>query len=221
MIVTQSRWEYALSSSILIRTVIEDLEYLRTDWCSEISDVQLRRGSTTLRRLLADGELQQAWKAANLDKEPQVPAFVVPALATVFDFSSIVCATAGGAVHRGVQAAGMVLLDCSAPDEQLEKHRALGIPQALLGLRAFTEGECIRLRSGSLNRRQLVKYVANHLGGAHVSVKRVKAHEAQLFAELDESSRRMQILGKPVTYFELLSIGQALANAPDLRKLTG
>ena len=211
--------ELSLANTDLIRTVVEDLDYLRTDWCADISDAQLRRGSTTLRRLIAEGELQRAWKAAGLAREPEIPAFVIPEIFTVFDPARLLCATAGGAIHKGIQAAGMVMVDYSAPQAQLEQHRALGLPQATLGLRAFSEGECVKVRSGSLNRRQLVKYVANRLGGAHFDGKRGKAHEEQLFAELDESSSRMRIVDKPVTYFELLSIGQALALAPDLRRL--
>jgi hypothetical protein len=203
----------------LLKVVAEDIEYLRSDWLSEITNPALRQGSTTLRRLLVDGDLQTAWKKARLPGEPQMPAFVIPDVEAVYKKERIVFASAGGAIYRGAQVAGMCMVDYEASNEELKRQQALGIPRQVLGLRRFTEGPCIRLRRGHINRRQLVKYVANKLGGAHYDERRGSHHEESLYRELDALSERIQCLGKPVLYFELLSIGQALANAPDLHRL--
>ena len=37
-----------------IQTVVEDLEYLSSDWVKDISDPEVRRGSAILRRLLVE-----------------------------------------------------------------------------------------------------------------------------------------------------------------------
>jgi hypothetical protein len=105
--------------------------------------------------------------------------------------------------------------------EQMQANFAQGVPFASMGLRAFAEATCIIVRGEQVNRRRLIKYVANKLGGAHHDTKRGTDHEEHLYSLLDESRQTMQLMGKPTVYFELLSIGQALARSPDIRLLIG
>jgi hypothetical protein len=62
--------EHRLSPSMLdqaelLKTVVEDLTYLKDEWDQNIDDAAIRRGSTVLRRLLVNGELQRAWRRDN------------------------------------------------------------------------------------------------------------------------------------------------------------
>ena len=208
-----------MTSSELACVVAEDLQYLKLDWNGNIGDAALRRGSTVLRRLLVEGDLQRAWKQSGLPNEPHIPAFIIEPALSLFDEKRIVFATAGGAVHGGGQMTGQVMLDYAASREELERHCALGLPTATLGLRRFSEGTCIAIRNLRITRRHVVKYVANKLGGAHHDAKRGKDHEESLYATLDQFRDNLLLLGKPLVYFELLSIGQAVGNAPDIEAL--
>lgn len=63
-----------------LRSVAEDLEWLGAVWAQEpetLSDADVRRGATTLRRLLIDagqGAIMAAWRASGFDAQPIVYA---------------------------------------------------------------------------------------------------------------------------------------------------
>ena len=207
------------SSPVLLRVVAEDILYLRQEWGQDVEDASLRRGSTVLRRLLVEGDLQRAWRATGFSAAPSIPTYIVEPVLTLFDSRRITLASAGGAVFHGAQLSGQLMLDYAASQEEILKHMNLGLPSATLTLRDFTEGVAILVRGERVRRRHVIKYVANKLGGAHHDTKRGRGIEDQLYALLDGFRDDPLLLGKPVVYFELLSIGQAVASAPDIQQL--
>jgi hypothetical protein len=68
-------------------------------------------------------------------------------------------------------------------------------------------------RGERLSRRNVVKYVTNRLGGKHFDSKR-KASE-QPYVLLDHVMKSFEILERRAVYFELLSIGQSVAESKD------
>jgi hypothetical protein len=70
------------------------------------------------------------------------------------------------------------------------------------------------------SRAQVVKYVANKLGGAHFDTRRGHRKEDPDFILLDKVTPTVHLLDKPAIYFELLSIGQAVAGSHDLYDLS-
>jgi hypothetical protein len=104
------------------------------------------------------------------------------------------------------------------PDEIRGNFEA-GVPTEVIGLRRFVEAPCIVVGGELVVRRVLIKYVVNKLGGAHHDAKRGTDHEETLFSLLDGTRGEVQLLSKPAIYFELLSIGQALAGAHDIDRL--
>jgi hypothetical protein len=74
------------------------------------------------------------------------------------------------------------------------------------------EAPAVCVRGKLIARRAVVKYVANKLGGAHIDPRRTGPYAVL------ESAVDVTLLGKPAVYFELLSIGQALANSEDAER---
>jgi hypothetical protein len=62
--------------------------------------------------------------------------------------------------------------------------------------------------------------ILNKLGGTHFDATRKKGEEA--YAMLDSVMKgKFEVLEKRAVYFELLSIGQAVAASPDTKRLRG
>jgi len=107
-----------LTSEERIRTVVEDLRYIKDQWGQKIDDAHLRRGSTTLRRLLVEGELQRAWKAAGLLKEPFIHTATLAFIKQI-SADQILVASAGGAQFHGGEVRNLRILK-SAPEKSFE-----------------------------------------------------------------------------------------------------
>jgi hypothetical protein len=208
-----------LSPSELQAIVAADLKFLRDEWDNDVEDHSLRRSSTVLRRLLVDGELQRAWKQAGFEREPRIATAVIDPILQHLDLRRTELVTAGGAHCGSAVAQGCLKVNYSMSDDEIRALNQLGPSTETLGLRRFVQSPCMVIRSEPISRRILVKFVANRLGGAHGRTSPGKKREEQLYAHLDWSRHEFQIFGKPVVYFELLSVGQALLNAPDVHQL--
>ena len=93
-----------------------------------------------------------------------------------------------------------------------------GTHREAVRLSQFTAAPCLIDGGVPVSRRTLIKYIANKLGGAHLDSKRDDP-EGPLFRILDRLRAERVQADKPVIYFELLAIGQALAASPDMLKL--
>ena len=93
-----------------------------------------------------------------------------------------------------------------------------GTHREAVKLSQFTAAPCLIDGGVPVSRRTLIKYVANKIGGAHLDSKRDDT-EGPLFRILDRLRAERVQADKPVIYFELLAIGQALAASPDMLKL--
>jgi hypothetical protein len=204
-----------LPRSELVRIVASDLQYLRDDWNEQIDDDSLRRSSSVLRRLLVENELQRAWKEAGFPKEPRIVAMSLAYEPRSADL--VIVASAGGAKYRGKRMSGLFVTKGQLTQEEINKLHAKRPAEKSCGLRAFIDGPCALIQGALVPRRVLVKYVANKLGGAHFDPKRDHSPDGKLFRRLD-SVGTIKLLGKPFVYYELLSIGQALARSDDIRE---
>jgi hypothetical protein len=87
-------------------------------------------------------------------------------------------------------------------------------------LSQFLASPAIVVQGERLARRDVIKYVRNKLGGTHFDDKRENGEEA--YAMLDSVTKgKFEVLEKRAVYFELLSIGQAVAASPDTKTLRG
>ena len=209
---------HMLSRDELLGVVVADLRYIRNEWGDDISDDALRRGSASLRLLLVQNELQRAWKAAGFEREPSITC------AGLFGFpvENFKFWSAGGARCNGIEIQSVFeprtrQLGQEMSAKILETLNS-GTHRELVKLSQFTAAPCLIDGGVPVSRRTLIKYIANKLGGTHLDSKRDEP-EGPLFRILDRLRAERVQADKPVIYFELLAIGQALAASPDMLNL--
>ena len=203
----------------LVLVVASDLRFIREEWDNAVDDDSLRRTSTVLRRLLVEGDLQKAWKAAGLGGQATVRAASLDGILSVFPAHRIEFAAAGGASFKGAQLRGPLSLRFKITPQQEAALFQAGLPDREYRLLEFIDAVSLIAEGKPIRRRHIVKYVANKLGGAHLDSRRAQRKDDAIFALLDRASSTYAMLDKPAVYFELLSIGQALAGSKDLQRL--
>jgi hypothetical protein len=161
-------------------------------------------------------ELQRAWKEAGFVKGPEIVALTLAYEPLSLD--RILFASAGGARYKGARMGGAFFAKGHLTPDEKTQRRGLGPPEKRFGLRDFINSLCIAIEGALVSRRVLIKYVSNKLGGAHFDPRRDHSEEGKVFRRLDSVGATIRVIGKQDVYYELLSIGQALAQADDIRK---
>src|SRR5262249_47815990 len=181
-------------------------------------DHQLRRISVELRKLLIDDNLVRSWKLLQL--LPKAPIIIAPRLRTVGLGANDFAVAAGGNLP-GVAIGNFRVRTraLSAEEIKAEYEQGRGDIEYPFSLSDYKESCAIYMRGQKVSRRQLVQYVANKKGGAHLDNTRKKDEAA--YAALDaavESGFSFGPTGKNAVYLELLAIGQNLTNSPDIKR---
>lgn len=198
----------------LPRVVAEDLTFLRDTWEEQVSDSLLRQSSAVLRRLAVEGDYGRAWRSVGFEREPRVRTMTLDGILRSIPAKRLLYASPGGALLQGAELGQIVIpkaLYNLPPDD------GSGLNTTQLGLSAFMDAPGAVIRGDLISRRDIVKFVANKLGGAHYDPDR---RDSRAFEELDwlmttRSIARMAFLDKSPLYFDLVSIGQAIAKSPD------
>lgn len=217
-------------NNYVLRTVKEDLLFLKKEWFQDIEDPNIRRSSSILRMLLVEGNLLKAWRLSGFEKEPTV---IAPSLKLLMDGlpkRRIILLSAGGAAYKGMQIKGTEILDITLSDKKIkERYEKLkgGIERSF-GLTDFMRSGCLLItkrypqgiEQEIISRQELIQYISNKLGGVHLDLSRdIKKPREQKYLMLDWLFNQIQIGGKNIIYFELLSIGQSLLKSPDIEQL--
>jgi len=203
----------------LVQIVSEDLQYLKEEWNESVEDSALKRGNTVLRRLLVQNELQRAWRAVGLPSQPLIRASALKPILDEIPREKIVLAGAGGARYKGIELRGILIANYAMNKTEIKSQHEAGVPSAKMKLCDFIDAPCVVVSGELVPRRMLINYIANKLGGAHFDTKR-KTDE-RIFALLDEARAKFKFAEKPAVYFELLSIGQAVAHCEDVSRFLG
>lgn len=208
-----------MTNEYLIRTVAEDLEYFDREWGNEVTDATLRRGSTTLRKLLIQGDLFKAWNAKRMADEPYViaPRLEAGLFCTPTQRPHIGLAGGGefGALHLSLAVAHI------SAEPEPPPHIPDAATTHRFRLAEFVESASLYAEDTVVSRGEIVKYVANKLGGAHTDFSRRK--KDAVHALLDRVAPQFAFLtslklpAKNAVYFELLSIGQLVGRSPSMR----
>lgn len=211
-----------LDHTDLLATVREDLIFISETFHHSMDEGSLRRASTCIRRLIVDGDLQRAWKAAGFEREPRLLAVDLDLYLTGVDRSLVVSASAGGTASNGGPIGPSMVGRFASSEEQLSASFARGICAREFTLSEFCKSPSLVTEGCTVSRRQVVKYLANKIGGAHHDAKRGITDDDLSFAALDHitKGRPIQIADKTPVHFELLAVGQALASSDDLRRFT-
>jgi len=208
-------------SNYLLEVVANHLRFLCEEWDQNIDDESLRRSSNVLRMLLVEPNLLNAWQIAGFSREPEIVAPTLEKHLQTYSLNDILFATAGGAEYKGTTIAMLCISSEARTPEQIREISKIG-PFILKHhkLVEFSESTCIIVRGLSVNRRELIKYVANKLGGDHIDLRRdLSKPLEQKFAYLDKIRETIQVAEKNAIYYEILSIGQSLVRSDDVQRL--
>ena len=157
-----------------LRVVLADLEYLMSSWSAGgISNDEMRRNSTMLRRFLVDGDLLGAW----VEVVGKVP-YVVPAKGLKRPVSKPVRRAEYVSASTVTQSVGRV--------HQAQVFRGpLGkgpdpvvvVQEKPMKLKKFVNGFCVVIHDVFIRRREVVQFVANKAGGAHYGKDKTKPYQ--------------------------------------------
>lgn len=203
-----------------IKYIAEDLEYLRDGWGPDIPDPDIRRGSAVLRRLLVESSYSQAWRAAGFEKQPKVIAVDLNNVLGEDNLDAVVCSLAWGAHFRGLFMASPCINKGSKPiGTATPPIREDGYP----GEREFFLSDYMESLSGvadgiHVNRREIIKYVANVKGGVHLSPKR-RAEEKKLIKKMEKFEKKITAHTTDGILVEIVSIAQAIGMSDDAKTL--
>ena len=198
----------------LLEIVADDLRYLKQEWHESVEDSALRRGSAVLRRLLVQNELQRAWRMAGFASQPIVTASTLEPILQQIPLQKLAFAAAGGARNKGAELRGALIANYAMSEAEVKTQYEAEVPSAKMKLRDFVAAPCVVVSGELVTRHLLIKYIANKLGGVHYDPAR--SADERLFRLLDSAREKIMLLEKPAVYFELLSIGQAVASSEDI-----
>ncbi|MCH7639719.1 MAG: hypothetical protein IH855_09690 [Bacteroidetes bacterium] len=211
-----------------LRIVYDDLAFLRSLDFSAPSRTEVRFSSSVLRRLLHEHMLDAAWTFSNMEGEPRVEAVDLDALLGDVPRRYVHYAYAGGAHTQGAQHAGHVLLvvprdevtdgDYAAVTKAVSEKLRPGVRREFT-LREFCTSPSVVSGSAAVSRVDVVRYVANKLGGVHWDNRRQAwtSHQGSRHRLLDE--QHIVVRGLPGALFEIVSIAEAVVAAPDTGRL--
>lgn len=225
-------------------TVAEDIEYFGQWWRSQsVDNMTIRHGSSILRRLLVEDAAGRSWRTLGFKKEPTIqgPDLLAFFLKEKFDISLIVGAVAAGVRHDGIDTAflsarrvdnpktgavasadvgfavsmGFAVRDARSPTPSADLDQLIGRTWHLHG---YLDAPGMVRRGTILNRREVIKHVANEMGGVHVSKSSSQHRDLQVEAEnkLFIKGLTREVRGQ---YIEILAIGQSVARSADFQSL--
>jgi hypothetical protein len=213
----------------LLETTLEDLRHIAGETDPECDDHQLRRVSVQLRRLLVEDGFVRAWKLLQL--EPKSPKVVAPRLRTD-DLQPDDFAVAGGGQIAGLAIGNAKFMPgraLSADEVKALYEREKNDMAYNFSLSEYKDSCAVHATGRKITRKQLVQFIANKKGGAHLDHKRGKDEEAyaaldkalanpMLFGGQPAQNGKAAVPGKNAVYLELLSIGQFLTQSPDTKR---
>ncbi len=191
----------------LIKTVVQQLRYLRDEWNQNIALDDVIRNSNVLRMLLVDGNLNRVWRLCGYTYPIRLLAFTLSSLLSEIGREKILVAFTGGASHGGARFALGVLTLTQDQDTKIKEERP---KKEELTLDNYANNACMIIQGIYITRTELIKYVANKLGGTHIDFRRkVNKPLEQKFILLDSLHNYEQV-NKNIIPYQLLSIGQEL-----------
>lgn len=197
--------------SDLSKSVSGDLKWIRSTDLTQCDEDGLRELSSRLRRLLIDGSLQRYRQALGRKGELRVATYLLPK-----DLADgIVLSQAAGVTRNGVTIAGLRIHDKAVSIDQLRSsyEEARGRPpRAEMVVSRWLSSTCIRVSGTSVTRADVIKFVANKLGGVHVDPTRNTTKD-RAFQALDGIRSGGQLMDLDFVYAELAAIGQQFAGS--------
>jgi hypothetical protein len=206
----------------LLKTVNEDLGFLFTKWNQDIDDVSLRLTSTVLRRLLIDRILGKAAGVFKMQIEIMAPIF--SGLEHFGNLKEIEFYQCGGAAYKGMSVQSVMMVNRVFDQQEITKMHQTGKEKggksSPIKLSDFLKQPSFIIKGTLINREDVIKYVANKLGGAHYDNERKNDDDLERkYVLMDNVRNGVRVADKNAIYYELLSIGRIFINSRDVHKL--
>jgi hypothetical protein len=148
------------------RIALSDLDYLYDEWNQDITDDSLRRNSVVLRRLLVNGDLLRVWRKAEFQGQPEIVAPTLEEHLKLYPLNTVRFALAGGAHYGSMTVAVFFERDVASTPEEIKRSFGLGpVYETKFTLTEFVESSCVIVEGVVISRREIIRYVANKLGG--------------------------------------------------------
>lgn len=225
-------------------TIAEDIEYFG-QWhkAASVDSTAIRHGSSILRRLLVEDAAGTSWRALGFKKEPTIqgPDLLAFFKKEKFDVGLTVGAVAAGVRHEGIDTAFLSARRVDNPTTGVLASADVGfavcvgsamrdarnaMPSADLDpliertwyLHEYLDAPGMIRRGTILSRREVIKHVANEMGGVHVSKSSSQHHDLQVEAETKLFIKGLiqEIRGQ---HIEILAIGQAVGRSADFQRI--
>jgi len=209
------------------KVIVEDLDFIETEWRGSLSDAAIRRSSAVLRHLLVDQNLHRAAGAFKMKLRILVPE------ASFLEHVPFIDSTAfywpgGTAYDIGHTKSFMTLRRAlAAPEVKLlydtlnaveDSLRPLPIDQFLRHL-SFCIGGVVATK------RDVIKYVCNKCGGTHLDERReipaskADAKDEKVYVLLDDTRKTLKLADRDPVLLEMLCIGQSVVRSKDVQTL--
>lgn len=231
------------------RSVLEDIDWLWNEWWvgqpDRLSAGDLRRASSSLHLLLVQGLLGKAWRAYGFLKEPTLyaPDLVGLSKDAKLQLQLAAGCIAGGGRQNGIDLSFIGAFRMNNPTTGVPAEAEEGFAVGVVSIARVASSESsatdldglVRrqwylseylqspsaVRRGSIiTRKEIIEYFRNNAGGSHHDLidqkERMKTAKHRLIAEIE---RHVIADVRDGLHFELLSIGQAVATSPDIRRL--
>lgn len=169
-----------------------------------------------LRRLLVEGEIQNAWKYHGFTKSPLVTANLINPEATAH-LSPVHVISAGGPHIAGVQ---IEAFHDDRPRRGYDPKAPFPVRTGCeIPLSAYVQSAAILVNGEPVSRREVIQYVAYERGGVHPISSRGKKRIEERVKKLNRIGARIEIGGKELIYSELREIGRVIGESADLARL--
>lgn len=197
-----------------LKTIIEDVEYLRLTWNPKTTSSKLRRDCVILRRLFVDNDFYKAWNFLRIKEKPRIIAPKVEFYLEADTSNTIDFLVAGGGEFSKVQFACLMHQKRKV---ELKFSKDVNPIEHDFSLEQFLKSLSIYVFGVNISRLEVIKYVSNKLGSAHLDSSRSGSLGLK-FAALDENFERLVFKDADdqeqlLVYLELLSIGQLFAKS--------
>ena len=231
-------------------TTAEDIEWFRDDWVDRVTpptSAELRRASGTLRHLLINNGLKEAWRYCGHDKGPRIIGPDLQALITVQNIEPqhIIMNLAGGIQLDGIETACMSMYRTYNPETEkgpdadegfavaigsISRKVADGVEEELdpqwkpirhewPSIERYMKAPGAFMDGRPISRRSILTYFAHFNGGVHLDRAKFKPEDEATYRLHQALDGRVDIFGIDGLHSELLAMGQAIGSSPDLIQL--
>jgi hypothetical protein len=188
-----------------------DLEWLSGEF-TEFAGTEhdLRRASTTVRRLLSYGGLQQARLAVGAQGQPRFEFFpLTQYVVRPTDFDQIEIALSMGFRPGGRCFGPLVAAKAGTEGSTISASRVTRMVREERPVQGYLKSMCAILEGHQISRGELIKYVANRDGGAHHG----RRDEQERYLKAIEATPLLRVGEFAPIYPEFLGIIQALTSS--------